>query len=135
MKQNEKRCPKCGRTMSLTNFGKHKDTKSGVSCYCKHCVSEASRLRRVKYPDENSICNWLNSGIPRKYVYLALRLKHRRKRRCDLCNVSESKFQRLLNVDHRHANGSPRGLLCPTCNSHIGWYERNKEIIEEYLAE
>ncbi len=134
MKQNKKRCSKCGRTMSLTNFGRSKSTKSGISHYCKRCISEASRLRRAKYPDENGIYNWLNSGIPRKYIYLALRLKHRRKRRCDLCNVSESKFQRLLNVDHCHINGRPRGLLCATCNSHIGWYERNATIIKNYLS-
>ena len=36
-------------------------------------------------------------------------------------------------VDHDHKTLKFRGLLCSVCNRQLGWYENNKEKIEEYL--
>lgn len=48
--------------------------------------------------------------------------------RCALCG----KRQKLC-VDHDHSSGEVRGLLCKICNSRLGWWETNKELIEVYL--
>ena len=34
---NEKKCSKCGRTLSLDNFYKRTSAKDGVQPYCKEC--------------------------------------------------------------------------------------------------
>lgn len=38
-----------------------------------------------------------------------------------------------LCVDHNHKTGVVRGLLCNGCNLRLGWYEKNREVINEYL--
>lgn len=54
---------------------------------------------------------------------------------CALC-----KRNRKLVIDHDH-NCCPnkrscgkcvRGLLCDSCNKHLGWFENHKELIENY---
>ncbi len=40
--------------------------------------------------------------------------------RCKICNRHQSEFKKSLYVDHHHASGRIRGLLCQTCNHAIG---------------
>lgn len=58
---------------------------------------------------------------------------------CQICGKSltdisneHNKFNNLC-IDHDHISGKVRGLLCMTCNVHLGWYENNKEKVLEYL--
>lgn len=37
-------------------------------------------------------------------------------------------------VDHNPLTGFIRGILCVTCNGTLGWYENNKEAVDDYLA-
>lgn len=50
---------------------------------------------------------------------------------CKLCG--RRPHTKSLNVDHDHQTGKVRGLLCPICNSRLGWLETNRERLEEYL--
>jgi len=58
--------------------------------------------------------------------------------RCKICGRHPSgrgPSQTRLNVDHDHATGKMRGLLCCKCNMDLGWYEKARERMEQYLAE
>jgi hypothetical protein len=68
--------------------------------------------------------------------------QYREKHRvCEICGraVEETvkytgKFAiKQLCVDHDHATNKFRGLLCQVCNRQLGWYENNKEKINNYL--
>ncbi len=45
-----KRCPKCTDVKEVTSFYKR---KSGFACYCKSCMSNESRLRRILMRDSH----------------------------------------------------------------------------------
>lgn len=43
--------------------------------------------------------------------------------RCKLCRQHEAHFSNGLVVDHSHKTGEVRGLLCPKCNSGLGFFD------------
>ena len=52
---------------------------------------------------------------------------------CAICGKPECLFERKLGLDHDHNTGKWRGLLCSSCNTKLGWFEKNKKEILEYL--
>ncbi|SRR5579875_3463898 len=55
---------------------------------------------------------------------------------CQICKKHESELSNSLVVDHHRNNGFPRGLLCIGCNSALGIFKADKEMLKaaiEYL--
>lgn len=48
--------------------------------------------------------------------------------RCAIC-----RREKKLYIDHCHATGKVRGLLCNGCNSKLGWYEKYRTDVKEHL--
>lgn len=80
---------------------------------------------------------WDANGLWGYYEY-GLTLEQRRAleavqdHACPLCG-------RLLKghrpqIDHDHATGKVRGILCGSCNARLGWYESRIEQVAAYLA-
>lgn len=60
-------------------------------------------------------------------------LREKQGKWCACCKV-----RAWRHVDHDHLTGRPRKLLCPGCNTLVGFRETNPEIFEQidnYLAE
>jgi len=55
--------------------------------------------------------------------------------KCGLCGIETCTTGKNFAIDHDHATGKVRGLLCLACNTHVGWYERNKDAMLKYLDE
>lgn len=57
---------------------------------------------------------------------------------CAVCEQPETKFQhgaiRMLSVDHNHATGVVRGLLCGNCNMGVGYFGENPDILRKAIA-
>ena len=54
---------------------------------------------------------------------------------CAICGRHQVELKRKLAVDHCHTTGKIRSLLCVTCNTHLGIYEKYKELFDSYLNE
>lgn len=56
--------------------------------------------------------------------------------RCEgKCQICGNIFSKTPHVDHCHKTGRVRGLLCKTCNTALGFYEKYKNDFERYLNE
>jgi 5-methylcytosine-specific restriction endonuclease McrA len=56
--------------------------------------------------------------------------------KCAICRKPSSECRKGLSIDHDHATGKVRGLLCQGCNIAVGVVEVGKvEAVEKYLAE
>lgn len=49
------------------------------------------------------------------------------------CLICDRTSKKKLVVDHCHDKGHIRGLLCASCNMRLGWFETNKDRINNYL--
>ena len=53
-----------------------------------------------------------------------------------ICGISEEEIGKRLDVDHCHASGKVRGVLCNSCNNILGHARDNIDVLKsaaEYL--
>lgn len=133
----------CGRTLPLGEFPRRPENRLGVAKKCKKCWSEYSREWNKKNPDK-----YVNSHLQRNYgitlddYNVILASQHGV---CAICGeIPEGPrnqrrgahliFKARLVVDHDHATGKVRGLLCSTCNTGIGALKDDPATIRSALA-
>ncbi len=51
----------------------------------------------------------------------------------DRCAICSREFKIDPDVDHCHASGFVRGVLCTSCNTKLGWFEKHRLAIDAYL--
>ncbi len=150
-----KACSTCEKEYPATveYFHSRKSSKDGLRHQCNKCQRPHIRKAQAKHDQipKRKADKKRNSC---KHEYLSKRkdykrryyLKHtynialadydemleRQKGVCAICGGLNSAGQRLC-VDHDHATGEVRGLLCHGCNTRLGWYEKNKLNTDLYL--
>lgn len=139
-------CNKCAETKPLTEFFKDKAFKDGHSSICKVCKTKSIYLWRQNNPrkynggakkwrDKNPDKQHAND-IKRHYGLLIddyNRLLVEQGNGCKICkkqHTADVKRGRLY-VDHDHATGKIRGLLCGACNSALGYFCDNIDLLLE----
>lgn len=113
----EKRCGHCGLVRPSKNFGRLIGTATGLHSWCRECQSAAARRRRASNPDGALRVKYRME--PGSFD----RLYRQQDGRCAICQRKQK-----LGVDHDHATGAVRGLLCRKCNSGIGFFGDNEEM-------
>jgi hypothetical protein len=91
---------------------------------------ERERDRRKRDPD---LTAFYRHGITTEQIRM---LDEFEEGVCPLCRIrpTQADESRQRRIDHSHATGFVRGLLCHQCNALLGWYETNKEIVDSYIV-
>jgi len=121
--EGHKYCPRCEEVKPATEFGRNRALKSGLTNYCKPCHNSVMRENRIKH--HGSIRNY---HLKRRYGITEddfERMLARQGGLCAICRVVPGTF-----VDHSHATGQVRGILCFNCNNGLGHFGDNLVLLE-----
>lgn len=122
----DKTCCKCKIIKSINEFTKDKSRKDSLYPACKTC--EGCRSKRRTKPEQNR-----NQHLKRSYgidLDEYNRIFTLQEGKCDICKRHQSALKTKLHVDHCHASGKVRALLCFNCNQALGNVSDNIERLE-----
>lgn len=52
---------------------------------------------------------------------------------CNICGTDKNGNRKYFHLDHCHVTDSPRGFLCSRCNSGLGFFRDNPEILSDAI--
>ena len=117
----EKQCLACKEIKPANAFQRRTSNKDGLFRHCKECYDKSYRVYALQR----------DFGIsPEQYQALLTEQEGR----CKICGRLPQ--SRRLSVDHCHATGKVRGLLCGQCNHGIGNFQDDPRLLKaaaEYL--
>jgi len=120
-------CTGCSKTKPLNEFFRDRSKKHGYQAQCKPCAMAKTRAY-VKANDYDRKRYWANRDSERERHLLKKygvtfadysRMLAEQDGRCAICSRPEPN-NRMFDVDHDHATGDVRGLLCTSCNRVLG---------------
>lgn len=129
-----KRCPRCELAQPLANFALDATAKDGRNGWCRACRNEWARANRATTrPVEYAAKLRRRYGITIDQYEAMLA---RQVGRCAICRTDKpgGNGGRTFHVDHDHATGRVRGLLCSPCNSGLGHLGDSPGRLREALA-
>lgn len=122
-------CPHCDADMNPANLSRHAKA-------CLRNIEHAYLFNRKTTTREFK--HWVRSIKVTYGITLAqyVALFHQQGGVCSLCQKMDTESGKPLFVDHDHATGKVRGLLCSTCNFGLGYFKDDVSMLEraiEYL--
>ena len=150
---HEVECTGCGLYLDPSLFANNKASKNGLAVWCKYCMAAyraAHREQNIAYQREyrqknpqrlreNSkrkyITSGRNWGLQKRYGITEEVYDQMLANQVGCCAICRShdpgKRRAFFCVDHSHATGQVRGLLCAECNTAIGKFKDDPTILRE----
>jgi hypothetical protein len=124
----EQECRKCKATKSVSEFNWRTD--SGRYSYtCKACRSGREKVKNALTVNDRRAYNiWRKYGLTSEDFSAMLAAQGGG---CAICGSTENPDAANLAVDHDHATGRVRGLLCGPCNKGIGLLRDDLNLLRE----
>lgn len=114
-----KRCYKCQNEKELSAFNRSQYDKSGYRNICRDCRNTHRTVIRKQQ---------------RSYALLL----EKQNGCCAICGKTEEENGQRLALDHNHATHQVRALLCRYCNTGLGAFRDDTQLMNnaiEYLQE
>lgn len=140
-------CSQCGVSKPLSDYHKNKGARLGVKAACKACTNARRRSKRQESPhvyrERNRRYRERNRGkvrdnYLRKNFGIGLsdynEMLKEQAGKCAVCLTPEVELPQALSVDHCHATGQVRGLLCKSCNLALGNLRDSRDAIIRALV-
>ncbi len=123
-----KTCTKCGETKPIADFSKDKYTRDGLQFRCRDCFKAWYATQ-----DRSGLAAGRRSAHLRRKFGMStadydLMLAEQRGM-CAVCNSTtpRNNARQKFFVDHCHATGEVRALLCFPCNTALGQMQDDPE--------
>lgn len=145
----ELRCSKCGETKSAEQFNKRPTRPRGYLSRCKACSStDRDNLTQAEYTRSYRAREKAKDleAFRRRETHRNLISKYRltlaeyeamvesQGGLCALCEkVPNGGKNKKLHIDHDHATGRIRGLLCHGCNTGLGNLREDVELLRKAI--
>lgn len=150
-----KKCKQCLQELPVGSFYSHHSTKDKLLSICKSCHGANAKARREADPffrekakgymqkfrsqdknksSERSSRYKQKYGITLEEYEVLLEQQHNK---CFICDTEHADSKPLY-VDHCHKTGTVRKLLCQHCNTGLGMFRDNPELLTkaaDYLKE
>jgi hypothetical protein len=132
---HEKLCSMCKEVKPRIAFYYMSDRKSHMSSRCKECQNKATNTWHSLHPEKTQRI------VRRSKLKLTfdLTLEHFEDMLeaqcycCAICGIDIDDSRQDFSVDHNHANGKVRGLLCGECNSGLGMFKDNQQSLQKAI--
>lgn len=128
-------CTSCNLDKPVDEFHKHKLGRNGVNNICKVCAAALARERRqdpaIREREAHQKAERIFKMPPGRYAEMLAEQGGV----CAICRKVRPNGRRL-HVDHCHESGAVRGLLCYSCNTGLGAFRDNPDVMVaaiEYL--
>mgnify|MGYP000013335075 CR=1 FL=1 len=123
-------CKDCQIEKSIDEFPKQPRNKDGLFTYCRSC----NNARTVKSPNYKLAVRKAqlkkNYGItPEDYDLMFAKQQGV----CAICSQPDNEKRQYLCVDHDHASGVVRGLLCHNCNIGLGKFQDDPNLLNKAI--
>lgn len=131
-----KKCCKCQLYLYKSLFGYKKSTKDNLQTACRKCMSVYGKVARSANKDAIQ-----NIRLKSRYKITLQDFRsmlEKQEYRCYICGKHQESLKKALCVDHDHATGEVRKLLCMPCNVILGNCNEDINILEkikEYIYE
>jgi hypothetical protein len=106
-----KRCASCDEIKPLTQFHRARSQSGGYNCYCKTC-------RKAMGAEAHLLKNY---GMTRAELEALVDAQD------GLCAICVERP--AVHVDHDHATGQVRGVLCFPCNAALGQFRDRTDLL------
>ena len=115
MRMTTKRiCSKCKIEQDLENFTKSRYSASGYRPVCSACRNIHRTVIRSSAKHYEEMLAAQDGG-------------------CALCGKDEIANGQRLSIDHNHSTHQVRALLCRNCNTGIGAFKEDKELMSKAI--
>ena len=126
---NTKVCSQCSKEKVVTEFYKRKNRPSGYLSECKECTKQRNLNRYKDNPDKiNDMRAAKTYGISYDAV---IKMREEANGVCKICGREGIKHHSRLVIDHCHATGKVRGLICSKCNTILGYCDDDPSILNK----
>ena len=129
-RHNGGNCPYCVREKRGYGVATPKDIKNRNNAYRLANIEKikaGQKLYRDKNPEKVRENNLKRTGFTIELFDKKLKEQNNL---CAICAVDLTKLpQRHVHADHCHSTKTPRGILCHYCNSGLGLFKDNPQIL------
>lgn len=129
-----KTCTACLVVKPLEGFHRNCQRKDGRESRCATCRSSRMRAQNAANPALREATHY-RSRIKAAYGITPEDVETMRARQRGLCAICEKAVVgRRMSIDHCHATGKVRGLLCSHCNLMLGHSKDNPVVLQRAIA-